>query len=222
MNTRLRLLVVFLGAVVVGATFSFNVWFPLVVNQDDVVLFPELPESLYEAFDALPEDRKTAYLEQRDANPAQAARMAVAALQPPRIVPNDQQENPQRSGQVASFTAEFTPITVNRSVTGKFTLYELPDGSRYLWFEEFSAVPGDDLRLFLSAVNETTLLELTEDDDDDNDEYRLTLDDFLLGPLRFEVGNHAYEIPVEADLSLYNSVIIYSDGFDLLWGYAEF
>jgi hypothetical protein len=60
------------------------------------------------------------------------------------------------------------------------------------------------------------------DDKDGPKEYRLTLDDFLLDPLRFEVGNQAYDIPREADLSRYNSVIIYSRGFDLLWAYAEF
>lgn len=222
MNTRLRLLVILLGGLVVGATFTFNLWFPLVANQEDVVLFPELPESLQTAFEALSPERRTLYLELRESNPTLAAQMAVVALQAPRIVPDDQQANPNRSGQVEISTAEFTPISVNRSVTGNLTIYEMPDGSRYIWLEEFEAIPGDDLRLYLSAVDEDVLTALTQDDDEDSDEYVLTLDDFLLDPLRFEVGNHAYEIPREADLNRYNSVIVYSRGFNLLWAYAEF
>ncbi len=221
MNTRLRLFVIFVGALLVAATFTFNLWFPLVVNQADIVLFPELPEDLYPAFEALPVERRDAYLAQRGADTALAARMAVAALSAPRVVPDDQQANPQRSGQIAGLTMEFTPITPNRSATGKITLYEMPDGSRYLWLEDFTVIPGTGLRLFLSAVNAEALKTLAEDEDGPL-EYRLTLDDFLLDPLRYEVGNHAYEVPREADLSRYNSVMLYSTDFNLLWAYAEF
>ncbi|GEM_PF-1750976 len=221
MNTRLRLFVVFIGALVVAATFTFNVWFPLILNQEDVILFPELPEDLYAAFENLPQERQDAYLELRGQNTALAARMAAAALNAPRIVPDDQQANPSLSGQVAVQTSEFVPISVNRSVTGKITLYELPDGSRYLWFEEFVAMPGQELRLFLSSVDADALLELAGDEDGPK-EYKLTPDDFVLDPLAYDVGNQAYQIPSDADLSLYNSVIIYARGFDLLWAYAEF
>jgi len=221
MNTRLRLLVIFLGALVVAATFTFNLWFPLLVNPADIVLFPELPDDLYTAFEALPAERRDAYLAQRDVDTALTARMVVAALRAQRVAPDDQQINPQRSGQVEVLTTEFIPITVNRSATGKITLYEMPDGSRYFWLEDFSAIPGDSLRPFLSAVDQEMLLDL-EQDEDGPLEYRLTLDDFILDPLRYDVGNQLYEVPADADLSLYNSLIIYSQGFNLLWAYAEF
>lgn len=219
MNARLRFLVVLLGAMVVAATFTFNLWFPLVVGEQNIVLFPELPEDMQEAFEALPPERLDDYLALRASDPALAARLAFAALQPPRIVPDEEQANPQRSGQVATLQGDFVGLTPNRTAEGTVTLYELPDGSRYLWLETFSTVPGLGLRLFLSSVTPELLLELAEAEDGP-EEYRLSPEDLLLDPLRFEVGSQAYEVPSEADLSRYNSVIIYSTEFDLLWAYA--
>lgn len=221
MNTRLRLLMIVLGGMVVLATFTFNVWFPLVINQEDVILFPELPESLHEAFAALPQERQDDYLALRAVDTVMAARMAAAAVQPPRIVPDDQQIRPERSGQVELDSAEFVGLGVNRSAKGTVTVYELPDGSRYMWLEGFEVIAGDDLRFYFSAINEEGL-EAILNSDDEPKEYRLTPDDYLLDPVRFEIGNQAYELPREADLSRYSSLIIYSRGFDLLWAYAEF
>jgi hypothetical protein len=222
MSTRLRFLLVMFGAVLVGAAFTFDRWFPLVFNPEDIVLFPELPESLQEAFEALPAERREAYLELREENVVLAARMAAAGVQLPRLVPEDQQANPQYSGQVSTRSGTFIPISPIRSAEGSVTLYQLPDGSRYLWLEGFSVIPAPGLRLFLSAVNKAQIDELAAKRDPAEREYKLSLDDLLLDPLRFDVGNQAYDVPREADLSRYRSVIIYSTEFDLLWAYAPF
>ncbi|MCU0476356.1 MAG: hypothetical protein MUC99_09635 [Anaerolineae bacterium] len=221
MNTRLRLLVVFLGGVLVAATFTFDRWFPPLVGDQNVILFPELPEALQEAFDALPSDQREAYLALRERDTVLAARMAAAALQAPRLAPEDAQDNPNRSGQVEIDTAEFEAIDPTRSATGTLRLYEMPDGSRYVWLEEFSVVPSAGLRLFLSALTVEEIEALARQDEGEN-EYKLTLEDLLLDPLRFDVGNQAYDIPREADLSRYNSILLYSTEFDLLWAIAEF
>lgn len=219
MNLRFRLLIILIGAALVAAAFTFPVWFPLTLDPSEIVMFPELPESLQADFEALPEERRNAYLALRDENVRQAALMAAYALQEPVPAPEDEQENPNRSGQVAIREGEFVTISPIRSAKGKVTLYELPDGSRYLWLEDFSVIPARGLRLFLSSLTAERFTELMEDEEPGD--FTLSLDDLLLDPLRFDTGNQAYEVPREADLDRYNTVLIYSTDLELLYSYAE-
>ena len=146
MNLRFRLLIILIGAALVAATFTFPEWFPRTLDPSEIVLFPQLPESLQEPFEALPEEQRNAYLALRDEDLRLATLMAAYALQEPVASPPDEQENPNRSGQIAIRDAEFVTISPIRSAKGKVTLYELPDGSRYLWLEDFSVIPARGLR----------------------------------------------------------------------------
>ena len=101
---------------------------------------------------------------------------------------------------------------------GKVTLYEMPDGTRYLWLEEFAVIPGPGLRLFLSELTAAQYEELLADELPGD--FVLSLEDLLLDPLRFDEGNQAYDVPREADLDRYNSVLIYSTELDLLYSFA--
>lgn len=217
MSFRFRFLIILLGAALVAVVFAFPVWFPLTIDPSEIVLFPELPESMREAFDALPEERRADYIELRGEDVRLAANMAAYALQAPRHSPEDAQANPNRSGQVAIRDGEFKTLTPNRSARGTVTLYEMPDGSRYLWLENFAVIPGPGLRLFLSSLTQARYEELLDDDAD----FVLTLDDLLLDPLRFDEGNQEYDVPREADLQRYNSVLIYSTELNVLYSFAE-
>lgn len=220
MNNRLRFLVIFLGAIVVGVTFTFPIWFPMTLDPEDIVLFPELPDNVREAFAALPEAQQQAYLALRDENVTLAANMAVYALQPQNRSPDEEQENPNRSGQVEVESGEFRELTPIRRAQGIVTLYQLPDGTRYLWLEDFAVVPGPELRLFLSSL--TTAQFNTLMTDREPGDFVLSLDELLLDPLRYDAGNQSYEVPREADLSRYNSVLIYSTRYELLYSFAPF
>jgi hypothetical protein len=220
MNFRFRLLIILIGALLVAAAFTFPVWFPMTLDPSEIVLFPELPESLQEPFEDLPEEQRNAYLALRDSGDVRkAALMAAYALQDPVPSPEDEQENPNRSGQVAIRDGEFVTISPIRRAEGKVTLYELPDGSRYLWLEDFSVIPARGLRLFLSSLTAERFTELVNDEEPGD--FTLSLDDLLLDPLRFDTGNQAYEVPREADLDRYNTVLIYSTDLELLYSYAE-
>jgi hypothetical protein len=219
MNLRFRLLIILIGAALVAAAFTFPDWFPRTLDPSEIVLFPELPESLQEAFEALPEEQRNAYLALRDEDVRQAALMAAYALQDPVPAPEDEQENPNRSGQIAIRDGEFVTISPIRRAEGKVTLYELPDGTRYLWLEDFSVIPARGLRLFLSSLTAERFTELIGDEEPGD--FTLSLEDLLLDPLRFDTGNQAYEVPREADLDRYNTVLIYSTDLELLYSYAE-
>lgn len=215
MNLRFRLFIIGIGALLVVLTYTFPLWITFFQSEGEIFPFPELAEELREDFDALPPSARSAYLTLREEDARLAVQMASTALQDPVIVPLDEQENPNFQGQQAVRSGTFVEIDAIRRAEGQATIYELPDGNRYLWLEDFNAVNGPGLRLFLSTRTPAMMNELEEDEVLD-----LSLDDVLLDPLRATVGNQAYDVPSEIDLSLYESVVIYSTDLDLIYSMA--
>ncbi len=218
-NTRFRLLLISLAALLVAAAWSFPAWYPLLLPaEEDVIPFPELSEAENTSFSLLPPERQADYIALRAADPALALEMVSAALAPPVVIPADEQVQPQREGQVAVLSGEFEAITPNRSAEGGVTLYELPDGSRYLWLDGFSTVNGPGLRLFLSTL--TPLQIEAQRTAEEPTEPALDRIDILLDPLRATVGGQAYDVPAEADLGDYESLVIFSTDLALVWAIA--
>lgn len=87
--------------------------------------------------------------------------------------------------------------------SGSATIYQLPDGSQLLRFEDFMATNGPDLHVLL-ATNPAP-------------GSRAELGDYIdLGSLKGNVGNQNYEIPAGTDLSQYNSIVIYCMPFHVV------
>lgn len=85
---------------------------------------------------------------------------------------------------------------------GDVLIIEGDDGSRFLRFENFKASNGPDLFVYL-ATDETA-------------------DDFVsLGDLKGNIGNQNYMIPPGADLSNYDTVLIWCKQFSVLFGSAK-
>lgn len=221
MNTRLRLLVIGIGALLIVATYTFPLWYAPDTGSDEVLDFPELPPSLRDAYIALAPQQQQAYLDLRAANPTLALQMATSALDANTVAPLDEQTQPQFEGQQMVLEGAFTPISSIRSAEGRVEIYQLPDGSRYLWLSDFVAIDGPGLRLYLSTANTLTLQALRDDDEDDNDELGITIEDVRLDSLRYSAGAHAYDVPREIDLSRYSSVLIYSDTLNLVYAIAD-
>ncbi len=81
-------------------------------------------------------------------------------------------------------------------------------GQRFLRFEDFETSNGPDLRVYLSAAP-------TDAIDGEFD------DDFVdLGGLKGNIGSQNYEIPGDADLDTYNTVVIWCVRFRVPFGVA--
>lgn len=93
---------------------------------------------------------------------------------------------------------------------GKASLVRLPDGRRFLRFEEFRVTNGPDLYVYLSGHraprNRTQLHEGAA---------------LEVGVLKGNIGNQNYELPADLDLSKFKSAAIYCKRFSVMFGSAE-
>jgi Electron transfer DM13 len=109
-----------------------------------------------------------------------------------------------------------TPQSTNNALTGTFIgigdgfhkvegvakVIRLGSGAEILRLEDFKATNGPDLYVYLSEDKSAS--------------------DFVnVGRLKGNVGNQNYEIPVGADLSKYNTVLIWCRAFSFLFGSAQ-
>lgn len=112
------------------------------------------------------------------------------------------------TGPVALASGDFT--SRNRyTVEGTARVFELEDGARILRLEDFTSTNGPDLRVLLVEAGAG----------DDDAAYGAA--SFDLGPLRGNVGDQNYDIPVEVDLARYDRVIIWCERFTSSFGVAN-
>lgn len=92
--------------------------------------------------------------------------------------------------------------------SGTATIYELPDGARFLRLEDFRVTNGPDLRVLLvPSADPMTRAEVEGYVD--------------LGSLKGNIGDQNYEIPDGLELSGFGSVVIYCRPFHVLFSVAS-
>ena len=94
---------------------------------------------------------------------------------------------------------------------GRATVYELPDGTRFLRLEDFNVTNGPDLRVYLSA------------DPRPRSSDALTSSDAVeIAPLKGNIGDQNYDLPAGFDPARFRSVVIYCKRFHVLVSIASF
>ncbi len=89
---------------------------------------------------------------------------------------------------------------------GDAMIYELPDGSHLLRFEDFEVTNGPDLRVYLVAESNPT-----------TDQVGSGVE---LAELKGNIGSQNYEIPADIDPADYQSVVIYCKPFSVIFTVA--
>ena len=93
---------------------------------------------------------------------------------------------------------------------GKALLVRLPDGRRFVRFEDFKVTNGPDLYVYLSGhPSPRTSAQLHEGGA------------FEVAQLKGNIGNQNYELPAGLDVSSVKSVTIYCKRFSVLFGSAQ-
>ncbi|MBW4439442.1 MAG: DM13 domain-containing protein [Pleurocapsa minor GSE-CHR-MK-17-07R] len=209
---RLRLLAVFIGAVLVALTFTFPVWQPLFQGEDagPQRALPGLPDDLEAVFQALPADQQAAYQVIAAENIDNVIAMLNASIQQPVQAPSEMELLPSLTGPVRIGTGTFQRIDVLRWGQGDVVIYEEVDDDKLLRLENFNVANGPNLRVVLSASSEPLTVDAMRQDNLDID----------LGQLAGTVGNQNYEVPADTDMSRYRTVVIYSPSVNLIYAYA--
>lgn len=91
--------------------------------------------------------------------------------------------------------------------SGQATIYRLPEGGRVLRLDEFMVTNGPDLHVLL----------VPHPDPQTSVDVEGYLD---LGSLKGNIGNQNYEIPADANLTQYGSVVIYCVPFHVIFATA--
>jgi hypothetical protein len=96
------------------------------------------------------------------------------------------------------------------STSGRATILQLPDGSRFVRLENFSTIDGPDVHVWMTDQ------QAGGDDWGKYDDGRY----LELGGLKGTDGNQNYPIPADAELAGLMSVIIWCDRFNVAFGSA--
>ncbi|MGH2729625.1 MAG: DM13 domain-containing protein [Actinomycetota bacterium] len=105
------------------------------------------------------------------------------------------------AGPTTIASGEFRSL--EHTTEGRALVLELPNGDRFLRFEDFETSNGPDLKVYLSSAPASS------DDDAFND-------DFVdLGTLKGNVGNQNYAIPPDVDLKEYASAVVWCRRFSV-------
>ena len=211
MNRNRIVIGILLIAIVIVGLVVFEPWTYFIVNEVDEA-FPGLTAAQRDAVREMPEEEKDALVAMAKDNAEMAEQVALAQTGADEIVPQDQQamppDMPDEPQVVAS--GSFIDIDPIHGAVGTATIYQLPDGSRVLRFEDFRSKNGPDLHVYLSTEAPTSTFA------------GLGADEVHLGALKGNVGNQNYEIPADVDVSLYRSAVIYCRPFRVVFSTAEF
>ena len=222
MGTKLRLLVIFMGGLLVVATFTYPSWRPPPVPEVEEEGFPGLPEELQDDFQALSERIRTGYLLMRQRNPQQATDLLIARLMVPQLLPPEEQPLPPIEDARLIMEGEFGPIEMAEDderelppfsdlyeSSGMVTIYLFPDDRKLLRIEDLNVVNGPNLVVaLLTNPDPIAIADLGRDYQD-------------LGPLRATTGNLNYEIPDELNINRYRSVVIYEQQYGIVFAEAK-
>ncbi len=198
------------AVVVIAALVITEPWTYFVVNEVDEA-FPDLSASQRDAIGDMPPEQKDALMAMAEEDPKMAAEVAIAQTGDDVVVPPDQQAMPDEMPDEPLVLASGSFITIDpiHGAEGTASIYELPDGSRVLRFEDFRSSNGPDLHVYLSSgAPKSAFAGLGEDA-------------LHLGSLKGNVGSQNYDIPADIDLGQYQSVVIYCRPFSVVFSSAE-
>jgi hypothetical protein len=201
MNTRLRLLLIGVGGLLVIAVFTFPLWQSVFINSEEIDPFEIAVRSAPTEMQA--ELRAMATL-----NPTMGATMAVAAATSV-AVPTEQQALPAMTDPVLFSDGSFIQIDALHGAEGMAIIYQRSDGTGLLHIDDFRSTNGPELHVLLST------------NPDPRSEEELGENRIDLGLLKGNVGSQSYDIPAEVDLSLYQSVVIYCLPFQVVFSTAS-
>lgn len=230
MGTRFRLLLIFLGALAIIATYTFPIWQPFFEPVERNEDFPGLEESLQEAYLSLSTRERTLYLTMlRDEGSTFTLPILRAAIGSGTQVPINRQIRPDVQNGVQIASTEFQQIALDDDfysdfiddedaspyrdlweAEGEITVWQFPAEDKLIWIQDLVVTNGPDLHIGLS-VNPVPL-----SFENMGENY------FDLGALQGNSGNQGYLLGGDVDFEIYNSVVIFDETYRVVFAVAPF
>jgi electron transfer DM13 len=118
------------------------------------------------------------------------------------------------AGAATELQPTYTGLLVARAhpTSGRASVYQTPDGKRDLRLTDFTTSNGPDVHVVLAQSADETLKQ---------DFIKGQLSTVELGQMKANQGNQNYDLPDSADLTQYDSVVIYCERFHVIFGLAK-
>ena len=131
----------------------------------------------------------------------QSVKVQATETQPTEVPPSETQ--PTEVAPIVILQGQFKDADSVHKGSGTATIYQRPDGSYLLSFENFAVCCSPDLYVFLAS--------------NPSPAGHADLGDYLeLSSLKASTGDQDYEIPADTDLSQIKSVVIYCKPFQVI------
>ena len=136
------------------------------------------------------------------------------AFRPEKLWVNVKVNEPAPFGSSADLQPVYTGVLAGRAhpTSGRASIYQTADGKRDLRLTNFTTSNGPDVHLVLAQSSDNSLRQ---------DFVKGPLDDVELGLLKANQGDQNYDLPDSADLSRYDTVVIYCERFHAIFGVAK-
>lgn len=218
-----------LGLVIVGAIAWYLVsplfiddvvdeGFPVAAasSQDESASLAQVSQTSLDQIDAeigdqlsfdIPTAEQLADMPEEDLAKMEAEIIDASADMPDKKMDDPMPDEVAADAPVAVVQGQFQGAGGSYQGSGSATIYQLPDGSHTLRFEDFMVTNGPDLHVLLTKHPAPTT--------------RADLEDYIdLGQLKGNIGNQNYEIPADIDISEYQGIVIYCDPFHVIFSTA--
>jgi hypothetical protein len=189
---------------IIGVAVTYPLWSPYFINDVVDEAFPDFTDAEREAIRDMPAEQQDLLVAMRDDNAEMANDTARAMMEDDHVMDD---EMPADEPVVLS-TGSFSVIDAVHNGDGTATIYQLPNGSRVLRFENFRVTNCPELHVILSPNAPDSIFGDVGDYVD-------------LGQLSGNVGNQNYTIPDDANLADYQSIVIYCVPFHVVFSTAS-
>jgi len=136
------------------------------------------------------------------------------AFRPEKLWVNVKVNEPAPFSSSADLEPSYTGLLAGRAhpTSGRASIYQAPGGKRDLRLTDFTTSNGPDVHVVLAQSSDNNLKQ---------DFVKGQLDSVELGLLKANQGDQNYELPDSADLSRYDTVVIYCERFHAVFGVAK-
>ncbi len=210
MKRSIIILILVVAVLAVGAAV-FEPWvFFQTTTVDEAFPFDDMTEAQQAAYQAMPDDMKTALMamaEDEDMDPEMVKETTLAIMEPDSEVMEEPMTGMETETAVLG-RGEFGQIDPIHGAEGTATLYRLPDGQHIVRLADFHSTNGPELHVILTTgTARETFADVGEYID--------------LGLLKGNMGNQNYAIPADVDLAPIKSVVIYCRPFRVVFSVAD-